>query len=346
MTFAGRWQIGPFVRPKGVNPIIRPSDNRFDFGASSPPTPWEDGNTFNPAAAVAHGRVILLYRAENDPGKGVGQHRSSIGYASSKDGIHFKKRNQPVVYLNRDNRVYENPGGCEDPRVVKSPFGGFVLTYTAYDRQTARLCIATSPDLIHWKKWGPAFAGTKFVNQWSKSGSIVSKVVGGQIVATKINGKFWMYWGEEPIHWATSNDLIHWQPGVDRSHHLQVLFDRRQGKFDSALVEPGPPAILTKQGIVFLYNGKNSGVGGDRSVGPGAYSAGEALLDGKHPTRLLDRTNHPILRPEEPFELTGQYKAGTVFIEGLVPFHGKWMLYFGTADSFVGVATAPFLQGQ
>jgi predicted GH43/DUF377 family glycosyl hydrolase len=41
-----------------------------------------------------------------------------------------------------------------------------------------------------------------------------------------------------------------------------------------------------------------------------------------------------------PHEITGQYKAGTTFSEGLVYFKGKWYLYYGTADSFVGVAIA------
>ncbi len=44
------------------------------------------------------------------------------------------------------------------------------------------------------------------------------------------------------------------------------------------------------------------------------------------------------MKPELPSEKTGQYEAGTVFTEGLVRFKGKWFLYYGAADSFVGVA--------
>jgi predicted GH43/DUF377 family glycosyl hydrolase len=39
-----------------------------------------------------------------------------------------------------------------------------------------------------------------------------------------------------------------------------------------------------------------------------------------------------------PHEMTGQYSSGTTFSEGLVFFRGKWFLYYGTADSFVGLA--------
>jgi predicted GH43/DUF377 family glycosyl hydrolase len=54
--------------------------------------------------------------------------------------------------------------------------------------------------------------------------------------------------------------------------------------------------------------------------------------------KLLARTAQPFLRPTEVYERSGQYKEGTTFVEGLVPFKGRWLLYYGTADSRVGVA--------
>src|SRR5262249_55492562 len=48
-----------------------------------------------------------------------------------------------------------------------------------------------------------------------------------------------------------------------------------------------------------------------------------------------------VLKPDLPYEKTGQYAAGTTFAEGLVFFRGKWFLYYGCADSLVAVATAP-----
>ncbi len=32
------------------------------------------------------------------------------------------------------------------------------------------------------------------------------------IVATKINGKYWMYWGESNIYAAVSDNLVDWIP--------------------------------------------------------------------------------------------------------------------------------------
>jgi lysophospholipase L1-like esterase len=118
----------------------------------------------------------------------------------------------------------------------------------------------------------------------------------------------------------------------------------RAGHFDSSFPETGPPPVLTEAGILVLYNGKNAPSGGDPSMGPNAYAAGEALFDAKDPRRLIAETDAPVLKPELPYEKTGQYAAGTTFAEGLVFFHGKWFLYYGCADSLVAVATAPAAQ--
>ncbi len=87
-----------------------------------------------------------------------------------------------------------------------------------------------------------------------------------------------------------------------------------------------------------LYNGKNDPTHGDAKLGPNAYAAGLATFDPNNPAHLLTRTEDPILKPEQPFEKTGQYAAGTTFAEGLVHFRNRWFLYYGCADSAVGVA--------
>jgi predicted GH43/DUF377 family glycosyl hydrolase len=73
---------------------------------------------------------------------------------------------------------------------------------------------------------------------------------------------------------------------------------------------------------------------------PGTYAAGEALFAADDPARLIARTDGPVFKPELPFERSGQYAAGTTFAEGLVFFRNKYFLYYGCADSFVGVAVS------
>jgi predicted GH43/DUF377 family glycosyl hydrolase len=105
-------------------------------------------------------------------------------------------------------------------------------------------------------------------------------------------------------------------------------------------VEAGPPPVLTENGIVVLYNAGNSKNIGVEELGNRVYTSGQALFDANEPWKLIDRSDEPYLKPELPFEKSGQYKDGTTFVEGLTFFKGKWYLYYGTADSMVGMATA------
>lgn len=341
------WGIGPFTRPADGNPVITPQPaSKFMDPIAKKPIAWEALHTFNPAAIVRKDKVYVLYRAEDNTGAmEIGGHTSRLGLAESSDGIHFKRMPEPVFYpAEDDQKAREWPGGVEDPRIVESEDGTYVLTYTQWNRETYSVGIATSRDLVHWTKHGPAFltaAGGKYAHLKYKSAGIVTRLDKDRLIAAKINGFYWMYWGEGTIHLAASTDLIHWTPVDDVRGAPVELLKPRPGHFDSTFPETGPPPVLTSAGIVMIYNGKNAVKGGDPKLGPGAYAAGEALFAANNPAMLLTQTAEPVLKPELPYEKTGQYAAGTTFAEGLVYFHKKWFLYYGCADSLVAVATAP-----
>lgn len=304
---------------------------------------WESNDTFNPAALVYDGKVVVLYRAEDKSGKGIGERTSRLGYAWSEDGLHFRRRTTPVFYPAPDSQQeLEWPGGCEDPRVAMTEDGLYVMLYTQWNRKQARLAVATTRDFKTWEKHGPAFAKAysgRFFNEFSKSASLVTKITDGKQIVAKLNGKYWMYWGEKFVNVATSTDLINWEPLLDgKGDYLKVLTPR-PGKFDSALTECGPPAVITDKGILLFYNGKNeTGEKGDTNYTANSYCAGQALFSLSDPTQLTARLDKPFFVPEAAFEKSGQYPAGTVFIEGLVFYKEKWYLYYGCADSRVGVA--------
>ena len=338
------WGFGRFVRPPDVNPVIAPQPaSVFLCPMRNAPVRWEALHTFNPAAVVRNGKVFVIYRAEDDSGKmQIGMHTSRLGLAASDDGLHFTRRPSPVLYPADDaQKQREWEGGCEDPRAVEAPDGSYVMTYTQWNRKITDAAIATSTDLFNWTKHGPAFARAsdgKYLRRSHKSAGIVVQVSGDRLVAASIGGKFWMYWGEGEIHLATSTDLIDWRPVEDAAGDPIVVLARRPGHFDSSFPEVGPPPVLTRDGIVVLYNGKNAADSGDPELAPGTYSAGEALFAADDPSRLIARTSGPVFRPELPSEKSGQYAAGTTFTEGLVFFHGQYFLYYGCADSLVGVA--------
>ena len=339
------WAIGPFERQENAQPVIRPNEeSTFDGPIRGEKVHWEFLHTFNPAAVLHGGKIRVLYRAEDNSGEmKIGGHTSRLGMASSDDGISFERRSTPVFYPAEDSqKPFEWTGGCEDPRIATAPDGSFVMTYTQYNGSTFRLGIAISKDLENWEKLGAVFRGTKYENLHTKSASIVHEIKEGKLVATQIGGKYWMYFGERQVNIAISEDLKSWTPVESPDGGLLTVMHTRPGHFDSALTEVGPQLVKTEGGSVLIYNGKNANNDNrDKNLDPGVYTCGQALFDAELPTRLIKRLDQPFFKPELDWEKSGQYGAGTTFSEGLVLKEKRWFLYYGCADSFVGVAIAP-----
>ena len=307
-TFLGQAGRVPFqeLRRLSDGPIVSPRGDG-----------WESAGTFNPAVIERKGKIVMLYRAQDKAGT------SRLGYAESEDGIHFTRRSEPVLSPETD---YEKNGGVEDPRLVQ--FGDiYYLTYTGYNKKDAQLCLATSKDLIHWERKGvilPANKGNWNV-KWTKSGAIVPR---------KINGKYWMYFlgtsadGKDQAGLASSTDLLHWTEET-KSPVLPV----RPDKFDSRVAEPGPSPVVTTSGILLIYNGADEKL---------VYRTGVAVFDVKDPRKLMSRSEEAIFAPEKDWERVGQV-PNVVFVEAIVNRSGKYLLYYGGADKYVGVAEAEAL---
>ncbi|WFO75059.1 family 43 glycosylhydrolase [Desulfurococcaceae archaeon MEX13E-LK6-19] len=273
-------------------PVLKPSGKGFDAKA-----------VYNPAVVYVNGTFYLFYRAQK-----AWHGTSVIMLAVSRDGVNFVRLNLTVLYPTLRE---EMGGGCEDPRIVKVN-NTYYMTYTAYDGVTARLALARSRDLIHWEKLGVVFPDWG----WSKSGAILP---------VKINGKYVMYFGDSNIWIAYSDDMVHWVTSRD-----WVVLRPRPGYFDSKLVEPGPPPILTDEGILLIYNAADEN---------NRYSVGWVLFSKDDPTKVIARSEKPILEPEFEWEIYGQV-PNVVFATSLVMVNDRLYLYYGAADTYVGLAVA------
>jgi predicted GH43/DUF377 family glycosyl hydrolase len=333
-SYAQNWQLTGFKKADAENPILSPSlEARFLDPITGKNVGWENKNVLNPTALVRNGLIHLLYRAQDSVGT------SRIGLATSTDGIHFKKYPEPILFPSNDAfRGFEWPGGIEDPRIVETEDGGYFLTYTSYDGKVARLCGAFSKDLKTWEKIGPLFTTEKYLNTWSKSGALVTVQQGSRLVATKIEGLYHMYFGDTDLFLATSKDLRHWDilENAENAIRLSVL-KPRAGYFDSRLVEPGPYALLKKEGILLIYNSSNAANYNEARFPKFTYAAGQVLFDAQKPFKVIARTNEPFIWPNQPYEKVGEVNE-VCFVEGLVPFKGKWFLYYGTADSKIAIS--------
>lgn len=333
--------MAPFDKQNEANPILGPvNTTEFLCPLQGGTVLWEAKDIFNPTALVKDGKIHLLYRAEDEDGAFLGTSR--IGLATSDDGVIFVRETKPIFYPDNDSvKNYEWEGGCEDPRIVESENGDYVMTYTGYNGSLAILMVATTKDLRTWTKHGPVFRNTRdFAELWSKSGSIVTVQKSGKFVAEKINNKYWMYWGDTDLYLATSDDLVDWTPITDFDGNLTKIIEPREGQFDSDLVEPGPQAFVRDDGILLIYNSRNKKAedGGDPSLPEGTYAAGQLLFNKTDPQSLLKRSASYFMKPEEDYEINGQV-GNVVFLEGLVCYKGTWFIYYGTADSHIAVAT-------
>lgn len=301
-------------------------------------TGFESMAVFNPTAIVENDTIYMFYRAENWGRENwVPETRrpliwtedmewpgiSVIGLATSTDGIHFDTRDHPILIPEHE---YESVGGLEDPRITKIG-STFFLTYTGVggNSRINSLCLATSTNLLDWQKHGPMF------EFGSKAGAILPNIT---------NGQYYMYFGSKEISLATSSDGLNWT--VNRSN----LLTPREGFFDELLCEVGPSPILTNNEIILIYNGATKGV--DTRIGRytkvtrsngvfRTYSTGIAVFDRNDPSKLLYRSNIPFLNVTEEFEKRGQVD-NVVFVSGVVKYDSQWFMYYGCADTYIGVA--------
>ncbi|MCY3018501.1 MAG: alpha-galactosidase [Planctomycetota bacterium] len=312
------WQMGPFV--KHPQPVLSPTpDSRFQCPVLGKEVRWEEQNVYNPAAVVRDSKVYLLYRADDrNPALKWGR-TCRIGMATSDDGIHFARHPTPVLYPDNDEwKKHEWEGGCEDLHIVEGEDGVYYMNYTTWSGKGDTMSVATSRDLVHWTKHGPAFrkaAPDKVPG--SRTGVVVSRREGDRLIATKINGKYWMYY-THPCALAWSDNLIDWTPtgkAVWGGSH-----------------EAGAVALLREDGILLMTQGEHHSLG--------AWTLRQALIDRDNLKTVLKEPKEPFLWPEHEWEKKGM-TGNTTVANGLVPFKGQWLLYYGAADTVIGLATCP-----
>ncbi|MHB0875447.1 MAG: glycoside hydrolase family 130 protein [Anaerolineae bacterium] len=236
---------------------------------------------------------------------------SSIGYAVSIDGMRWMRLDAPVLAPQED---FEERG-VEDPRITQID-GTYYLAYTGYSRQGTRVGLARSQNLISWERMGIILP-----DENNKDVALFPRRVGG---------RYALLHRRPPHIWmAYSDDLLHWD-------NHQILMRTRPGKWDAWRIGAGGPPIYTDEGWVMIYHGVD-----ERRV----YRLGVAVLDLEDPTRIIYRQDEPILEPYEGWELYGDV-PNVVFSCGQAENDAGTLVYYGAADSVIGVATLPVSQMQ
>lgn len=302
---------------------------------------WASGAVFNPGAFYDGDIVHLLFRAvpkgykkkklgkvsPGEPEMGFDENYISfIGYASSKDGIHFDWRKEP--FIGTDD--WFNKFGSEDPRISKLD-DQYLITYTALQRHAfdeingVRIGLAVTRDFKTIEKNG--IAGPTDLRD--KDAVIFPKRICGKIAM---------------LHRVVPNIQIIYFDSIDEFHnpvngtwekHLENLDEhtimRPEFEWESLKIGAGPTPIETEEGWLLIYHGVNK---------DHVYRMGIALLDLENPSKVIAKSPIPLLEPELDFELYGDV-PNVVFPEGAVVIDEILHIYYGAADSVIGHAQAP-----
>ena len=289
-----------------ANPILTAGD-----------VPYPANSVFNPGAATVGDETILLVRVEDL--RGISQ----LHVARSPDGI-SAWRFDPEPLLRSDVEHYpEEIWGCEDPRLTWLPEREeWAIAYTAYSRRGPLVSLAMTKDFRSVQRLGPVMPPE------DKDAAMFPR---------RFDGRWAMIHRPSPLRggahmWISfSPDLRHW------GDHTLILEARDGAWWDAGKIGLGPPPLETTEGWLMMYHGVHA-----TSDGP-IYRMGLALLDLDDPRIVLHRTDEWVFGPIAPYEITGDV--------GRVVFPGGWvldapddrlLLYYGAADTSVGVATARF----
>lgn len=296
----------------------------------NPEVSWEAGSVLNPSVLYEDGLFRMVYRATNDIKRDEdGGYMSSIGYAESKDGIHFTRSSKPIISPDQE---YEKRLGCEDPRVTKIG-DTYYLYYTAVGGEEIdwgiRIALATSKDFKKWKKHG--IVGPR--HSTSKAAVLFPEKIGGHYI--------WFYTWESDsplssimqVKYEDLDEVIHSPRSLIEesieSYDTHVVFRPPVGVYRGA--EVGAVPIKTKDGWLFIYCNANV------SDHP-EWTISAALLDLHNPRKILGYTKEPILKPETEEELEGVVD-NVVFPEGAVIVGDELYVYYGSGDQGICLAT-------
>ncbi len=273
-----------------------------------PENPWEAAAVFNCAAILANGLVHLIYRATDITSNGdQGVYINSLGYAVSADGLHFNRLQQPIL----KNDAEQELRGPEDPRIVEID-GVFYMMYTGYGGRFPgdyRICLASSQNLIDWRRHGVV------LHEQNKDASLFPERIAGRYIMFHRRGVgIWL---------AYSDDLQRWYG------HRSIMQPIAGSSWENEKIGIAGPPIKTDEGWLLIYHGVS---------GHKRYCLGAALLDLHDPSQVLARQAEPILEPELEWEING-YVPNVVFSCGQAIVDGKLYIYYGGADTAVGVAT-------
>jgi predicted GH43/DUF377 family glycosyl hydrolase len=277
--------------------------------------PYDANSVFNAAAVEFGEKILLLVRVEDF--RGI----SHLTVAQSQDGLHNWEVDSKPTFQPDTAHYPEELWGIEDPRVTwLEELQKWAVAYTAYSKGGPLVSIATTENFRTFERLGPvippedkdaALFPKKFGDRWAMLHRPVAR-------SPSIPSNIWI---------SFSPDLKHW------GDHQEIIYAREGSWWDANKIGLSAPPIETEKGWLVLYHGVRSTASGS------IYRLGMVLLDLKDPRQVVSRTNEWIFGPKASYEREGDVDD-VVFPCGWIKKDDKILMYYGAADSCIGLATA------
>ncbi|MDP9330206.1 MAG: glycosidase [Actinomycetota bacterium] len=268
----------------------------------------------NPGATTFDGETLLLVRVEDRTGL------SRLVVARSRDG-YTEWVIEPDRGLVPDPDRFEEHWGIEDPRITKIG-DDYLIVYTGFSQGGPLVCLAATKDFVTFERRGvlhppedkdAALFPERFGDRWALLHRPAPAMSG-------LGNHIWISWSPDLRYWGDTS----------------ILLPARRGSWwDANKVGLGPPPLLTDRGWLLCYHGVRTTASGS------IYRLGLALLDRDDPSKVVARGREWVFGPRSPYECSGDV-PGVVFPCGWVLENDgdTVRMYYGGADTVVGVATA------
>lgn len=234
---------------------------------------------------------------------------SYIRIARSKDGHHFTIDEEAFLYPFNEYQSY----GIEDARCTQIGDTYYVNFSSVSPMGVCDSLVATK-DFQSYQDLGNIFAPE------NKDVLIFPEQINGRYYA--LHRPSLKSIGNYDIWIASSPDLVSW----GQHRHLLGI---REDSWDSGRVGGGLVPIKTSEGWLIIYHG---------ATPEHRYCMGAALVDLQDPTRVIARSQKPIMEPEADYEKNGFF-GDVVFGCGGILVGDQLTMYYGVADTSMAGCT-------
>ncbi|HPJ02080.1 MAG TPA: glycoside hydrolase family 130 protein [Candidatus Limiplasma sp.] len=269
---------------------------------------------FNSAVMPYEGAFIGVFRGEQVDGV------PHIYLGRSQDGIRWTFDENKIPFVNEAGEPFM-PASAYDPRLVKVEDTYYIMWCT--DFYGAAIGLAKTKDFKTFVRLENPYL------PFNRNAVLFPRKIGGNFVMLSRPSDS----GHTPfgdIFLSESPDLVYW------GKHRHVM-GRASAWWQSLKIGGGAAPIETSEGWLVFYHGVVGTCSGY------VYSVGGAILDLQDPSRVKYRCNNFLLTPEEWYEERG-FVPNVVFPCATLQDAetGRIALYYGAADSYVGLAFTDF----